>query len=167
MIEKLLSKLSKDELAALLGDDEEEEEEQEPLGRHTINPKRRGRGHAKANRNKSGRDTTKKRNKKSKGRTKKDKPCRVLPFDTSTKRRNNFNKFIKDVHLDEEEQTEMGFAEKMDKNKGKKHRAKPPRQSSVIEVMCSVCKDYFDVPAALVVNEKRWRCNDCSCGPRG
>ncbi len=165
LIQKLLEKLSDEDLVELLAQDNDKSEEEitEPEKQqshiHNSKQKRKGSGHSKSkSRNKTNA-------KKSSRRNSKGKACRVLPMDVIDNRPNKFDEMIGNSGLDTNEKNELSQASQKDQEERSARTTfkKMSRGSSLIDVECSVCGDEDTVSASIVSDANRWKCNSCCC----
>jgi len=177
-IAELLSKMDNDTLDQL--EDVLNTPKAEPKKQQVPQKRRRGRGKKRrqqeeeqeeslssTRKSRQGKKRRSRSRKMTEGRSNKGQPCRVQQIDTSSKRKNKFDSFIKGASLDSSEKAELKAAEKEDKKQQGRTTFKAPRSNPIVEIKCVGCKEYFDVSSALIGNPKRYKCNACSgsaCG---
>lgn len=165
LIKALLEKVSESDLADILDKQEKDIEElevvvqEQPQNVHSIKSSSRSssRGGKKQKHKKGG-----KKNRSSKRSPNADKgeACRVEPMRITSNRPNDFEQLIANAPPNANEQEELDRAKEMDKKT--KVIQKRPRSNPMIDVVCRICKEEFEVSPALVANRKRWKCNSCS-----
>ena len=181
IIAKLLNSLTEEELIELIGvkeqtieEDDKDKVEEKPYT-HSIRGNggnsRGKRGGKKRNRdnNEDGGGGNKRNTRNRKGSRAnrgglEGDPCRTEPMVITHNRKNYFESFIKKVEskLDANEVEELEAAKAGDKNI--KSVVKDKRPSPFINVVCRVCDTEETVPANLVANPKRYRCEKCLKG---
>ena len=83
----------------------------------------------------------------------------------SNKGQNKFEDMLDNLNLTRAEQKELSKATQDDVETRENLQifSKAPRKNSKIDMRCRSCGQDFKVPASLIFDRKRWRCNTCSC----
>jgi len=156
-LKKLLKEFTKDELREILEAPEEEAEK----NFHQIDPTKKKRRRGKGTRRKNKKKGSQKRSTKTYGNDK-GNSCRSSTVDTSSKRPNKFEDFMKNTVLTAAEKSELEEASAADRQNKGADRAPRTRRSNMVEAECRSCGVQEEVSSSVIYDINRWKCNKCS-----